>query len=457
MKLYHLLLPQRENENIVPCLIRHSTTHRVAILLTLCFEITNTHLVSKNISESSNSLAKSDFSPGNMELDEVSGEITDGPISPDIASRVSCTNEEMAFSLMETLDASEIANAVAGPSGIRPHRLQHAGEKRFTCILCHIEFSESWDFDIHYGTHTGEKPFACELCKRVFTRKGDLNKHYRTHTGEKPFVCDICHKGFSQKAHLNIHYRTHTGEKPFVCEVCKRGFNLKGDLNRHYRTHTGEKPFVCELCIRGFSLKGDLYRHYRTHTGERPFVCELCKRRFTLKEHLDKHYRTHTGEKPFVCDICQKGFSWRAHLDTHYQTHTGKKPFVCEVCKRGFTQKGHLDKHYRTHTVKLFGYKSLGVFQMGFSMGTVDRCRRQHLNRYSLIEIFAPHLTILDILFSMLKTHIHDRSLMESRSKPEMFLSRCRLITISPLRHRTETANYTGSKVYMLCLSSTVR
>ncbi|GBO39086.1 Histone-lysine N-methyltransferase PRDM9 [Araneus ventricosus] len=285
-------------------------------------EITNTYLVSKNISESSNSLAKSDFWPGNKELDEISSEITDGPISPDVASWMSSTNEEMAFSLMETLDTSEIANAVAGPSGIRPHRLQHAGEKRFACSLCHKEFSESWDFDIHYRTHTGEKPFACELCKRVFTRKGDLNKHYRTHTGEKPFVCDICQKGFSQKAHLNIHYRTHTGEKPFVCEVCKRGFNLKGDLNRHYRTHT----------------------------GERPFVCELCKRRFTLKEHLDKHYRTHTGEKPFVCDICRNGFSWRAHLDTHYQTHTGKKPFVCEVCKRGFTQKGHLDKHYRTHT-----------------------------------------------------------------------------------------------------------
>ncbi|GBO27348.1 Histone-lysine N-methyltransferase PRDM9, partial [Araneus ventricosus] len=268
-------------------------------------EITNTHLVSKNISESSNSLAKSDFSPGSKQLDEVSGEITDGPISPDVASRVSSTNEEMAFSLMETLDTSEIANAVAGPSGIRPHRLQHAGEKRFACSLCHKEFSESWDFDIHYRTHTGDKPFTCELCKRVFTRKGDINKHYRTHTGEKPFVCDICQKGFSQKAHLNIHYRTHTGEKPFVCEVCKRGFNQKGHLNRHYRTHTGEKPFLCELCIRGFSLKGDLYRHYRTHTGERPFVCELCKRRFTLKEHLDKHYRTHTGEKPFVCDICQ--------------------------------------------------------------------------------------------------------------------------------------------------------
>ncbi|GBM87165.1 hypothetical protein AVEN_135365-1, partial [Araneus ventricosus] len=105
-------------------------------------EIKNTYFVSKNVSESSNILVEADFSLGNKVLDEVKGEITDGPISPDVASRVSSTNEEMALSLMETLDTSEIANAVAGPSGIRPHRLQHALEKRFACSLCHKEFSE---------------------------------------------------------------------------------------------------------------------------------------------------------------------------------------------------------------------------------------------------------------------------------------------------------------------------
>ncbi|GBO09539.1 Histone-lysine N-methyltransferase PRDM9 [Araneus ventricosus] len=228
-------------------------------------EIKNTYLVSKNISESSNFLVKSDFSPRNKKLDEVSGEITDGPISPDIASRVSSTNEEMSLNLMETLDTSEIANAVAGPSGIRSHRLKHAGEKRFACSLCHKEFSKSWDLGIHYRTHTGEKPFVCELCKRGFTRKGDLNKHYRTHSGEKPFVCDICQKGFAQRTHLDTHYRTHTGEKPFVCEVCKRGFSQKGDLNKHYRTHTGEKPFVCDVCKKGFADRSSFARHARTH------------------------------------------------------------------------------------------------------------------------------------------------------------------------------------------------
>ncbi|GBN90109.1 Histone-lysine N-methyltransferase PRDM9 [Araneus ventricosus] len=308
-----------------------------------------TYLASKHISES-NFLVKSDISPLNKEIDEVSGEITDGPVTPDVTSQVSSKNEEIAIDLMESLYTSGNANAVAGPSGIRPHMLKHSGKKGFACSLCHKEFSESWEFDIHYRTHTGEKPFACELCKRVFTRKGDLNKHYRTHTGEKPFVCDICQKGFSRRAHLDTHYRTHTGEKPFVCEVCKRGFSLKGDLYRHYRTHTGERTFVCEVCKRRFNLKAHLDMHYRTHTGEKPFVCDICQKGFVQRTHLDTHYRTHTGEKPFVCEVCKKGFNLKGDLNRHYRTHTGEKPFVCELCKRGFSLKGDLYRHYRTHT-----------------------------------------------------------------------------------------------------------
>ncbi|GBN47849.1 hypothetical protein AVEN_181781-1, partial [Araneus ventricosus] len=80
--------------------------------------IKNTCLVSKHISESSNFLVKSDFSPGNKKLDEVKGEIKDGPVTPDVTSQVSNRNEETATDLVETKDTSGNANAVAGPSGI---------------------------------------------------------------------------------------------------------------------------------------------------------------------------------------------------------------------------------------------------------------------------------------------------------------------------------------------------
>ncbi|GBN41131.1 Zinc finger and BTB domain-containing protein 47 [Araneus ventricosus] len=165
---------------------------KTLFLESLEIAINNTRLVSKNISEYSNSLLKSDLWPGNKKSDDVSEEIADTPISPDVASEVSSRNEEMAVNVMETPDTSENANAVAGPSGIRPYLLKQAEKKGFVCGLCHREFKRSWYFDIHYRTHMGEKPFVCALCKRGFTWKEDLEKHYRTHTGEKPFVCEVC-------------------------------------------------------------------------------------------------------------------------------------------------------------------------------------------------------------------------------------------------------------------------
>ncbi|GBN12917.1 Histone-lysine N-methyltransferase PRDM9 [Araneus ventricosus] len=228
--------------------------------------IKNAPLVSKTISEYSNSLLKSDFSPRNKESDELSGELTDGPISHDVASHLSSRNKEMTVNVMETPDTSENANVVAGPSGIRPCLLKQVEKKGFVCGLCHKEFAESWEFDIHYRTHTGEKPFMCEVCKRGFTQKNVLDRHYRTHTSQKPFVCDICQKGFGLKFNLKTHYRTHTAEKPFVCDICQTGFAQRVHLDNHYWIHSGEKPFVCEVCKRGFTQENNLKRHYRTHT-----------------------------------------------------------------------------------------------------------------------------------------------------------------------------------------------
>ncbi|GBM93778.1 hypothetical protein AVEN_178970-1, partial [Araneus ventricosus] len=87
----------------------------------------------------------------------------------DVASQLSSRNEEMAVSVMETPDTSENANIIAGPSGIRPCLLKQAEKKGFVCGLCHREFAESWEFDIHYRTHTGEKPFMCERAQDPHT------------------------------------------------------------------------------------------------------------------------------------------------------------------------------------------------------------------------------------------------------------------------------------------------
>ncbi|GBN90107.1 Histone-lysine N-methyltransferase PRDM9 [Araneus ventricosus] len=314
--------------------------------------IKNARLVSKNISEYSNSLLKSDFSPRNKGSEELSRELTDGPISHDVASQLSSRNEEMAVNVMETPDTSENANIIVGPSGIRPCLLKQAEKKGFVCGLCHKEFAGSWEFDIHYRTHTGEKPLMCEVCKRGFTRKGDLNRHYRTHTSEKPFVCHICQKGFSLKFNLETHYRTHTSEKPFVCEICQTGFAQRLHLDNHYRIHSGENPFVCELCKRRFTHKNVLDRHYRTHTGEKPFLCCICQTGFAQRVHLDNHYRTHhsvynNGENPFECEVCKKGFANRSNLARHAQTHTEEKRYECSICGKTFTDASNCNRHHK--------------------------------------------------------------------------------------------------------------
>ncbi|GBO37538.1 Histone-lysine N-methyltransferase PRDM9 [Araneus ventricosus] len=281
--------------------------------------IKNARLVSKNISEYLNSLLKSDLSPGNKESDEVSGEITDRPISPHIASDVSRRNEEMTVNMKDTPDTSENAIAVAGASGIRPYSLKQPEKKGFVCGLCRREFKRSCDFDIHYRTHTDEKAFVCEICKRRFIRKGDLARHYRTHTGEKPFVCDICQKEFVRRAYLDSHYRTHTGEKPFVCVIYQKGFARKFYLVTHYRTRTAETPFVCDICQKGFAQRVNLNSHYRTHTGEKSFVCDVCNKGFADRSKLARHAQTHTGEKLFECSICGKAFTDGSNCNRHYR------------------------------------------------------------------------------------------------------------------------------------------
>ncbi|GBN25272.1 Histone-lysine N-methyltransferase PRDM9 [Araneus ventricosus] len=249
---------------------------------------------SKKTSDASIPFINNTFSLGNKELDknvfDVSIDLTDRPISPESALNVPSRNVDEDVIVKQHLEFIKDADAVEGPSTIRPDSIR-PGEK---------------------------KPHACYMCPKKFKRRGDLVRHLQTHTGDKPFVCDICGKEFSTKGNFDAHYRTHTGEKPFVCDICGKGSTRKGDLDKHYRTHTGEKPFVCDICGKEFPNKRNLVTHYRTHTGEKLFVCDICRKRFTQKGHFDRHYRTHTGEKPYVCDICGKGFVQKVDLDIHY-------------------------------------------------------------------------------------------------------------------------------------------
>ncbi|GBM85214.1 Zinc finger protein 677 [Araneus ventricosus] len=162
-------------------------------------------------------------------------DLTDIPISNEAALNVPSRNGDEDVIVKQYLEFIKDADAVEGPSTIRPDPIR-PGEK---------------------------KPHACYLCPKKFKQKSRLVSHLQTHTGEKPFVCDICEKGFTQKGHFDTHYRTHTGEKPYECDICGKGFSDRSNLTRHVPAHEGGKRFKCGVCGKTFSSNANRNRHYK--------------------------------------------------------------------------------------------------------------------------------------------------------------------------------------------------
>ncbi|GBN43315.1 Histone-lysine N-methyltransferase PRDM9 [Araneus ventricosus] len=250
---------------------------------------------SKDTSDASTSFINDTFSLGNKELDknlfDVSIDLTDSSISPEVALNVPSRNVDEDVIVKQHFEFANDADPVEGPSRIRPDSIRPGEKKPHACYMCPKKFKQKSHLVSHLQTHMGEKPFVCDICGKGSTRKGDFERHYRTHTGEKPFVCDICGKEFTNKRNLGTHYRTHTGEKPFVCVICDKGFVRKNDLDNHYWTHTGEKPFVCNICGKGFSDRRYLNKHVPTHEEGKCFKCGVCGKTFSSNDSRNRHHK----------------------------------------------------------------------------------------------------------------------------------------------------------------------
>lgn len=129
-------------------------------------------------------------------------------------------------------------------SGLKYHRLLHAGTKKYRCDWpgCASAFTNSSGLKIHRMVHNpSSKVWKCQWadCNAAFSTSSALTSHFRTHTGYKPYVCTWpkCGKSFSRADHLRIHTRHHTNERPYKCSVCDKGFTNSSGLRTHEKTH----------------------------------------------------------------------------------------------------------------------------------------------------------------------------------------------------------------------------
>ncbi|KAK2719937.1 zinc finger protein 62 homolog [Artemia franciscana] len=143
--------------------------------------------------------------------------------------------------------------------------IQIHGVKQFQCEVCGKEFLSNIGLKNHGKVHE-EKEFPCSECTMVFKSVYLLRKHERLdHFGQKGFTCPYCHKSFSTQQILNNHVSCHTGQFQFCCELCGKGFSSKSVLQLHRNTHTKERPFSCHLCGKAYSNSGTLHKHKLRH------------------------------------------------------------------------------------------------------------------------------------------------------------------------------------------------
>ena len=92
------------------------------------------------------------------------------------------------------------------------------------CNICERYFPEQI-FNLHQRVHSEDKFHPCKNdCGKVFTSKTFLLKHYcdGRGAGEKPYSCDLCHKSYAQSNALSRHNKTAT----HIEKIKERNTNL---------------------------------------------------------------------------------------------------------------------------------------------------------------------------------------------------------------------------------------
>ncbi|XP_049865924.1 zinc finger protein 729-like isoform X2 [Pectinophora gossypiella] len=158
-----------------------------------------------------------------------------------------------------------------------------------------------------------------EMCPYCGLMTKTLKPHLLQHTGERSFKCEDCGKGFFAAKHLIKHRKIHSGTREFKCDLCTAAFNIRPSLINHLKyRHSTERNFICDICNRGFKRSYALKRHRMMHnSASKTVMCDQCNMSFYNKYGLQHHMRIHTGERPYKCEICSQPYSYKHDFNRH--------------------------------------------------------------------------------------------------------------------------------------------
>lgn len=192
---------------------------------------------------------------------------------------------------------------------------------RFDCYLCHLQLPGNSQFIQHFAQqHPNEElKYQCYICNGFVKKYRSFTRHTESHQ-EKRFSCDICDLKFSQKITLISHLTTHAVIKTFECSDCGLSFKQNSSLFKHRRQKHSKNVPLCKICNRHFVNSETYQQHLRSkhNQGDKNITCEECNKKFASKSALAYHRLSiHKVDKEIRCGKCSENFKNKITLARH--------------------------------------------------------------------------------------------------------------------------------------------